>query len=98
MDFQWWLVDPTITKFMIRSYSRDRTNLWSTIFTFQVEEVARRLAMVPEEGAALPVYFLSYLQSYLMIKNANPIPQSEIEDKPIDASNLNTFEILHRAR
>ncbi|XP_012172310.2 MICOS complex subunit Mic60 isoform X5 [Bombus terrestris] len=64
----------------------------------KVEEVARRLAMVPEEGAALPVYFLSYLQSYLMIKNANPIPQSEIEDKPIDASNLNTFEILHRAR
>ncbi|XP_068978437.1 MICOS complex subunit Mic60 isoform X6 [Bombus flavifrons] len=64
----------------------------------KVEEVARRLAMVPEEGAALPVYFLSYLQSYLMIKNANPITQSEIEDKPIDASNLNTFEILHRAR
>ncbi|XP_071867192.1 inner membrane mitochondrial protein mitofilin isoform X2 [Bombus fervidus] len=64
----------------------------------KVEEMARRLAMVPEEGAALPVYFLSYLQSFLMIKNAKSIPQSEIEDKPIDASNLNTFDILHRAR
>lgn len=65
---------------------------------FQVEEVARRLAMVPEEGAALPIYFLSYLQSFLMIKNASPIPQSEIEDNPIDVESLNTYDILHRAR
>ncbi|CAL7937890.1 unnamed protein product [Xylocopa violacea] len=64
----------------------------------KVEEVARRLAMVPEEGAALPIYLLSYLQSYLIINNANPIPQSEIEDNPIDVSTLNTYDILHRAR
>ncbi|XP_034179640.1 inner membrane mitochondrial protein mitofilin isoform X7 [Osmia lignaria lignaria] len=64
----------------------------------KVEEVARRLAMVPEEGAALPIYFLSYLQNFLMIKNASPIPQSEIEDNPIDVESLNTYDILHRAR
>ncbi|XP_043265513.1 MICOS complex subunit Mic60 isoform X1 [Colletes gigas] len=64
----------------------------------KVEEVARRLAMVPEEGAALPVYFLSYLQNFLMIKNASAIPQSELEDKPIDVQSLNTYDILHRAR
>ncbi|XP_076759352.1 inner membrane mitochondrial protein mitofilin isoform X5 [Xylocopa sonorina] len=64
----------------------------------KVEEVARRLAMVPEEGAALPIYWLSYLQSYLIINNANPISQSEIEDNPIDVSTLNTYDILHRAR
>ncbi|XP_076395389.1 inner membrane mitochondrial protein mitofilin isoform X1 [Megachile rotundata] len=64
----------------------------------KVEEVARRLALVPEEGAALPIYFLSYLQSFLMIKNASPIPQSEIEDNPIDVDSLNTYDILHRAR
>ncbi|KOC61000.1 Putative mitochondrial inner membrane protein [Habropoda laboriosa] len=64
----------------------------------KVEEVARRLAMVPAEGAALPVYILSYLQSYLMIKNANPISQGEIEDMPIDVQSLNTYDILSRAR
>ncbi|XP_017878174.1 MICOS complex subunit Mic60 isoform X4 [Ceratina calcarata] len=64
----------------------------------KVEEMARRLAMVPEEGAALPVYILSYLQSCLMIKNASPIPQREIEDHPIDVDSLNTYDILHRAR
>ncbi|CAK9795442.1 MICOS complex subunit Mic60 [Anthophora plagiata] len=64
----------------------------------KVQETARQLAMVPEEGAALPVYILSYLQSYLMIKNANPISQSEIEDMPIDVEKLNTYDIVNRAR
>ncbi|XP_076241891.1 inner membrane mitochondrial protein mitofilin isoform X2 [Calliopsis andreniformis] len=64
----------------------------------KVEEVARRLAMVPEQGAALPIYFLSYLQNFLMIKSASSIPQSEIEDRPIDVESLNTYDILHRAR
>ncbi|CAK9824433.1 MICOS complex subunit Mic60 [Anthophora retusa] len=64
----------------------------------KVQETARQLAMVPEEGAALPVYIISYLQSYLMIKNANPISQSEIEDMPIDVEKLNTYDIVNRAR
>ncbi|XP_053977067.1 MICOS complex subunit Mic60 isoform X6 [Hylaeus volcanicus] len=64
----------------------------------KVEEVAKRLALVPEQGAALPVYFLSYLQNFLMIKSATTIPQSELEDKPIDTQCLNTYDILHRAR
>ncbi|XP_054001785.1 MICOS complex subunit Mic60 isoform X6 [Hylaeus anthracinus] len=64
----------------------------------KVEEVAKRLALVPEQGAALPVYFLSYLQNFLMIKSATSIPQSELEDKPIDTQCLNTYDILHRAR
>lgn len=60
--------------------------------------MARRLAMVPAEGAALPVYLLSYLQSFLIIKTANPIPKSELEDEPIDVDSLNTYDILQRAR
>ncbi|XP_061941578.1 MICOS complex subunit Mic60 isoform X22 [Apis cerana] len=64
----------------------------------KVEQVARRLAMVPEEGAALPVYLLSYLQSYLMFKDVCPISRSELEDKPFDVEDLNTFDILNRAR
>ncbi|KAG5317823.1 MIC60 protein, partial [Pseudoatta argentina] len=64
----------------------------------KVESVARRLAMVPEDGAALPVYFLSCLQSSLIIKTANPIPKRELEDEPIDVNSLNTYDILQRAR
>ncbi|XP_070155257.1 MICOS complex subunit Mic60 isoform X2 [Polyergus mexicanus] len=64
----------------------------------KVESVARRLAMVPEEGAALPIYLLSYLQSFLIIKTANPIPKKELEDEPIDVNSLNTYDILQRAR
>ncbi|XP_011262287.2 LOW QUALITY PROTEIN: MICOS complex subunit Mic60 [Camponotus floridanus] len=64
----------------------------------KVESVARRLAMVPEEGAALPIYLLSYLQSFLIIKTANSIPKKELEDEPIDVNSLNTYDILQRAR
>ncbi|XP_028047947.1 MICOS complex subunit Mic60 isoform X2 [Monomorium pharaonis] len=64
----------------------------------KVESVARRLAMVPEGGAALPIYLLSYLQSFLIIKTANPIPKRELEDEPIDVDSLNTYDILQRAR
>lgn len=65
---------------------------------YQVENVARRLAMVPESGAALPVYLLSYLQSFLIIKSAISIPKRELEDEPIDVDSLNTYDILQRAR
>ncbi|XP_031825803.1 inner membrane mitochondrial protein mitofilin isoform X1 [Nomia melanderi] len=64
----------------------------------KVEEVARRLAMVPAEGASLPIYLLSYLQNFLMIKNVRAISRWELEDNPIDANNLNTFDVLRRAR
>ncbi|XP_014471483.1 PREDICTED: MICOS complex subunit Mic60 isoform X2 [Dinoponera quadriceps] len=64
----------------------------------KVESVARRLAMVPEEGASLPVYLLSYLQSFFIIRTADPIPKSELEDQPIDVNSLNTYDILYRAR
>lgn len=64
----------------------------------KVEDMARRLALVPEEGASLPVYLLSYLQSFLLVKEASPIPKSEINDEPIDVESLNTYDILQRAR
>ncbi|XP_043276511.1 MICOS complex subunit Mic60 isoform X4 [Venturia canescens] len=64
----------------------------------KVENMARRLALVPEEGASLPVYMLSYLQSFLLIKTINPISKSELSDEPIDTSKFNTYDILNRAR
>lgn len=64
----------------------------------KVEQVAKRLALVPECGARLPIYLLSYIQSILLINNANPIPQAELADEKIDFNQLDTYDILQRAR
>ncbi|XP_016991066.1 MICOS complex subunit Mic60 isoform X2 [Drosophila rhopaloa] len=63
-----------------------------------VERVARRLALVPEDGAGLPIYFLSYLQSLFILRPDNPISKDELDNKPFDYSKLDTYDILNRAR
>lgn len=60
--------------------------------------MARKLALVPEEGASLPIYLLSYLQSFLLVKAVSPIPKHELDDQPIDAESLDTYQVLQRAR
>ncbi|XP_076265230.1 inner membrane mitochondrial protein mitofilin isoform X2 [Rhynchophorus ferrugineus] len=64
----------------------------------KVEKVARTVDLIPAEGAALPVHILSYIQSFLLIKAASPIPQSELNDEKVDFSKLTTNDILQRAR
>lgn len=64
----------------------------------KVEKVARMVALVPAEGAALPVYILSYIQSLLLINTPCPIPQSELSNEETDFSKLSTNDILQRAR
>ncbi|XP_044267340.1 MICOS complex subunit Mic60 isoform X1 [Tribolium madens] len=64
----------------------------------KVEDVARRVALVPEEGGALPLHILSYIQAFFLIKNPSPIPQAELNDEAVDFSQLSTNEILQRAR
>lgn len=64
----------------------------------KVEEISRRLALVPAEGARLPIYFLSYLQSVLIARPDVAISKNELEDKPFDFSKLDTYDILNRAR
>lgn len=64
----------------------------------KVEEVSRRLALVPAEGARLPMYFLSFLQAALIVKPDVPISKDELENKPFDFSKLDTYDILNRAR
>uniref|UniRef100_A0A2M4BF08 MICOS complex subunit MIC60 n=1 Tax=Anopheles marajoara TaxID=58244 RepID=A0A2M4BF08_9DIPT len=64
----------------------------------KVEEVSRRLALIPAEGARLPMYFLSYLQAALIARPDNPISQDELDNKPFDFSKLDTYDILNRAR
>ncbi|KRT79302.1 hypothetical protein AMK59_8514 [Oryctes borbonicus] len=64
----------------------------------KVEKIARGVALVPEHGGRLHMYLLSYLQSFLLLKAANPIPQSELNDNETDFSKLSTNDILQRAR
>ncbi|GJQ76018.1 hypothetical protein Trydic_g18071 [Trypoxylus dichotomus] len=64
----------------------------------KVEKIARGVALVPEQGGRLHMYLLSYLQSFLLLKAANPIPQSELNDSETDFSKLSTNDILQRAR
>ncbi|XP_037946966.1 MICOS complex subunit Mic60 isoform X2 [Teleopsis dalmanni] len=63
-----------------------------------VEKVARKVALVPESGGGLPTYFLSYLQSFLILTPDDPISQDELENKIFDYSKLDTYDILNRAR
>lgn len=64
----------------------------------KVEKLARQLALVPDGDASIVTYFLSYLQSALVIQPKQLISQAEINNEPTDYAKLNTFEILDRTR
>lgn len=64
----------------------------------KVEEISRRLALIPAEGSRLPMYFLSFLQAALIARPDVPISKDELENKPFDFSKLDTYDILNRAR
>ncbi|XP_060524293.1 MICOS complex subunit Mic60-like [Cylas formicarius] len=65
---------------------------------FKVARVAQTVALVPAEGAALPIHMLSYLESCLLVGSANSISRAELNDELVDFSKMNTHEILQRAR
>lgn len=65
---------------------------------FKVDKLARRLAMVPEGGARLPIYLLSYLQSIFILTPSDPITTEELNNEPFDFSSLDTYDILNRSR
>lgn len=64
----------------------------------KVEKMARRLALVPGDGARLPTYILSYLQSMFIVSQDSAISKEELHDQEIDFSKLDTYDILNRAR
>lgn len=64
----------------------------------KVEKLARRLAIVPAEGARIPIYLLSFLQSVFILTPDNPISKEELNNEPIDFSTLDTYDILNRAK
>lgn len=63
-----------------------------------VDKVARRLALVPAEGASLPVYLMSFVQGALIMQPSEVISQDELDDKEFDFSQLDTYDILNRAK
>lgn len=63
-----------------------------------VEKVAYRLANLPDGFASLPKIFLSYLQSFLLVRLAKPIPTDELANEPFNASSLDNYDLLCRAR
>lgn len=64
----------------------------------KVERLARRVALVPADGARLPMYLLSYIQSVFILTPDNPIPKEELANEPIDVSKFDTYDILNRAK
>ncbi|XP_075986439.1 MICOS complex subunit Mic60-like isoform X2 [Anticarsia gemmatalis] len=63
-----------------------------------MEKTAVKVALVGREGATLPVYFLSWLQSKLLFQKYAEIPKDELDNLPTDFSKLDTFDIIQRAR
>ncbi|XP_053619881.1 MICOS complex subunit Mic60-like [Plodia interpunctella] len=65
----------------------------------QMETVAMRVALVEADGAPLPVYILSFVQSLFLFMKLPGIPRAEIEAPPQEPSkDLDTFDLLQRAR
>ncbi|XP_046973020.1 MICOS complex subunit Mic60-like isoform X2 [Vanessa cardui] len=64
----------------------------------KLEKTAVKVALVGRDGASLPVYFLSWLQSKLLFQKFSEIPKDELENQPTDFSKLDTFDIIQRAR
>lgn len=60
--------------------------------------IARRVALLPEGGASLPLMFISYLQSVLVASPTPPMSCSELAEQHINPQSLNTFEILQLAK
>lgn len=63
----------------------------------KVEEMAKRTALVGEEGGSLLLYGLSYLQSLFVIAPSKTTATPK-KCQPIDVEALNTFDIVWLAR
>lgn len=62
----------------------------------KVKNVCKKVALVDENNDSLYRYFLSYLQSFLIVDSAS-IPKEELDGKvAIDTSEWDTFDILQR--
>jgi len=92
--------DDTFVQILLNSIPKTDVPASSEIKTRfnKVEAMARRTALVGEEGGSLMLYILSYLQSLLIIPPAMTTPMPHKSDDVIDVASLNTFDIAWLAR
>ena len=64
----------------------------------KVEEMAKRTALIGEDGGSLFLYGLSYLQSLFMISPSKTTKVPDKSSETIDVNELNTFDIVWLAR
>lgn len=64
----------------------------------KVDQLARRLAMVKDDKAKLPMFILSYVQSMFILTPSNAVSKEELKDEIVDFGKLDTYDILNRAR
>lgn len=64
----------------------------------KVEEMAKRTALIGEEGGSLLLYGLSYLQSMLVISPSKTKAVPDKINEAVDIDALNTFDIVWLAR
>lgn len=64
----------------------------------KVERICKRVSMIGDNGGSLIRYFLSYIQSFLILNAFEYLPGTEIRDEEIPVDTLSTYEILARAR
>ncbi|KAJ0170858.1 hypothetical protein K1T71_013630 [Dendrolimus kikuchii] len=64
-----------------------------------MERTALKVALVEQDGASMPIYWFSWLQSVFLFMKISGIPMAEYEKPPKEPSkDLDTFDLLQRAR
>ncbi|XP_054167180.1 MICOS complex subunit MIC60-like [Oppia nitens] len=63
----------------------------------KVDKYCKRVALIGDDGGNIFQYLLSYIQSVLIIGDSK-IPKEELEDKEVDPTKWDTFDILSRVR
>lgn len=65
---------------------------------FSVEDKAFHMAIVPDKNVKLFDLVTSFVFTTFTFKSPVPIPEEELNNKPINVNDLNNIDILQRAR
>lgn len=65
---------------------------------FSVEDKAFHMALVPDTNVKLFDLVTSFVFTIFTFKSLVPIPEEELNNTPINASELNNIDILQRAK
>lgn len=63
----------------------------------QVEKRIYQTALIPDDSFSLPLMAFSYLASLFVVRHSHISP-NEVNNEEFDPSELNTYEIIERAR